>query len=240
MENTKVILKVQFKSKLPDQKLAALSEEEKPILTEVPGMICKYYHFNPETGYLGAVYHFENETVADAYLHSPVIRNLEYRYGVVPGTFHVEKVKVFFALPGNNTSTNNMKIVGREWKTIATEKDFQDMMEASNSKTVFVFKNSNRCPVSRSILRKIDDCLVKNDQSKTEYYLIDVLSHRELSDLMATTFAVKHGSPQALVIKNRSCLAHYNKLEIDCNHITEHLDLVTRKKREENFSMADL
>jgi hypothetical protein len=110
MINTKAIVKVQFKTSLSEESLQAVSSEDIPILAKVPGLISKLYHINPETGYLGAVYHFENEASADNYIQSPMIKTLEDRYSIVPDSLHVERVKVIFALMGKNTERNAHKI----------------------------------------------------------------------------------------------------------------------------------
>lgn len=106
MINTKAIVKVQFKTSLSEESLQAVSSEDMPGLAAVPGLISKLYHVNPETGYLGAVYHFENEAAADSYIKSPMIKTLESRYSIVPDSLHIERVQVIFALMGKNTESN--------------------------------------------------------------------------------------------------------------------------------------
>jgi bacillithiol system protein YtxJ len=48
-----------------------------------------------------------------------------------------------------------------------------------------------------------------------DYYFLDILRYRNLSDLIAETYAVPHESPQVLVIREGECRYEESHLQID-------------------------
>lgn len=55
-----------------------------------------------------------------------------------------------------------------------------------------------------------------DNQTLPSYYL-DILEHRNISNDIATTFNVKHESPQVLLIKNGECVYNnsHNSISVD-------------------------
>ena len=41
-----------------------------------------------------------------------------------------------------------------------------------------------------------------------QFYLLDLLNYRPLSDQISSIFGVQHESPQLLIIKDEKCVAH--------------------------------
>ncbi|MCK9481051.1 MAG: bacillithiol system redox-active protein YtxJ [Bacteroidia bacterium] len=81
-----------------------------------------------------------------------------------------------------------------------------EQVEAIQTKLGFslIFKHSTRCPVSRTALKKVEsDTEFAN--SKIDFYYLDLLKFRDISNNIATVFAVQHQSPQILIIKNGQC-----------------------------------
>ena len=56
------------------------------------------------------------------------------------------------------------------------------------------------------------------------WYVIDLISNREISDSIEHQFEIKHESPQVLIIKNGQCVYHKSHLNIRFDEILDNLD----------------
>ena len=50
-------------------------------------------------------------------------------------------------------------------------------------------------------------------------YILDLLSHREISNKIESIFSVKHESPQVLIIKEGKCIQYLSHQEISWSNI---------------------
>ena len=78
---------------------------------------------------------------------------------------------------------------------------FDEIDEISKTKSVVLFKHSTRCSVSRMALKQFD-AEFNYPEEKIDWYLLDLLNHRDLSNEIAHRYNVTHQSPQILVIQN--------------------------------------
>ena len=78
---------------------------------------------------------------------------------------------------------------------------FDEIDEISHTKPVVLFKHSTRCIISRTVLKQFD-AEFQFPEDKIDWYLLDLLNHRDLSNEIASRYNVVHQSPQIVVIKN--------------------------------------
>jgi bacillithiol system protein YtxJ len=78
---------------------------------------------------------------------------------------------------------------------------FDEIDEISKTKPVVLFKHSTRCSISRMALKQFD-AEFNYPEEKIDWYLLDLLNHRDLSNEIAHRYNVTHQSPQILVIQN--------------------------------------
>jgi bacillithiol system protein YtxJ len=78
---------------------------------------------------------------------------------------------------------------------------FDEIDEISQSKPVVLFKHSTRCSISRMALKQFDTEF-NYPEEKIDWYLLDLLNHRDLSNEIANRYNVVHQSPQIVVIRN--------------------------------------
>lgn len=102
---------------------------------------------------------------------------------------------------------------GTFWNKMCSTQDLQEAVEASHSQTVVIFKHSTRCFISKTVLRQFEN-QVKNSQSDARFYYLDLLACRDLSNLIASKFAVTHQSPQLLVLKQGKVARHASHQDI--------------------------
>ena len=78
---------------------------------------------------------------------------------------------------------------------------FDEIDEISQTKPVVLFKHSTRCSISRMALKQFD-AEFNYPEEKIDWYLLDLLNHRDLSNEIASRYNVMHQSPQIVVIRN--------------------------------------
>lgn len=84
-----------------------------------------------------------------------------------------------------------------EFKRLTTEAQLDRALEASRDRPVVLFKHSSTCGVSAAAYEQMVDVI---DMDAGDWYLIDVRTHRPVSNAIATRFGVRHESPQVLVL----------------------------------------
>jgi len=66
--------------------------------------------------------------------------------------------------------------------------------------------------------------LERNEQPQTsDFYFLDLIKHRSLSDQIAQEFAVTHESPQILLIKNTECVYEESHSGIQMDELIEQI-----------------
>jgi bacillithiol system protein YtxJ len=92
------------------------------------------------------------------------------------------------------------------WIPLSDESQLNDIV--ANSKTVpqVIFKHSTRCSISSMAKNRLDR---KEAPSGINFYLLDLIRYRNISNRIAKDFEVRHESPQVLVIENGKCV--YNE-----------------------------
>lgn len=101
------------------------------------------------------------------------------------------------------------------WIPLEDIKQLDAIDEASEAKTVLIFKHSTRCIVSKMALKEFNrDFDIQGD---VDAYFLDLLNHRDISNAIATRYGVEHQSPQLLVLKNRQVVKHTSHSDISGN-----------------------
>lgn len=90
----------------------------------------------------------------------------------------------------------------------------------SETKLVVIFKHSTRCSISRFALKQFESEF--NDfEDKIDWYLLDLLNHRDISNEIAFRYDVQHQSPQIIVIKKGKAVYHNSHDGIDANDLKQ-------------------
>lgn len=87
------------------------------------------------------------------------------------------------------------------WKRLNDENDLEEAIEKSKENKVVIFKHSTRCIISKTVLKNFEN-EVKNSDKKVDFYFLDLLANRGLSNKIAERFDVTHQSPQILILEN--------------------------------------
>ncbi|MES2864693.1 MAG: bacillithiol system redox-active protein YtxJ [Bacteroidota bacterium] len=111
-------------------------------------------------------------------------------------------MSLFKNIFGENKSEDNQKEnVEAKFFTLNAKEQFDEIDEISHTKPVVLFKHSTRCIISRTVLKQFD--LEFNfPEDKMDWFLLDLLNFRDLSNEIASRYNVTHQSPQIVVIRN--------------------------------------
>jgi len=101
-----------------------------------------------------------------------------------------------------------------EFKTLENIEGVDLAIKASFARPVVIFKHSTTCPISSMAKARVDRAY-KGDQIHFDFYHLDLLRFREVSNYIAEKLAVRHQSPQAIVVSNGEVIYHSSHLDID-------------------------
>ena len=107
------------------------------------------------------------------------------------------------------------------WKPFDSLQQLQDIIHKSYSHRVFIFKHSTRCSISSIAKLRLEDHWDQSLSEDSIVFLLDVISHRAISNEVATYFQVHHESPQILLIENGECTHDASHFDITVEEIKE-------------------
>lgn len=87
-------------------------------------------------------------------------------------------------------------------------------IKASFVRPIIIFKHSTSCPISSMAKSRVDRAF-KGEQITFDYYHLDLLRFRDVSNYIAEALSVRHQSPQAIVVSNGEAIHHASHLDID-------------------------
>ncbi len=108
------------------------------------------------------------------------------------------------------------------WIDLNTVEQLNEIMALSGSRAQVIFKHSTRCATSSMARNRLETSIQPAD---IDFYFLDLIKFRSLSDTIATKFAVYHESPQVLLIKNLECVYAESHGGIQMKEIIEQIQM---------------
>src|ERR1700755_3311896 len=106
-----------------------------------------------------------------------------------------------------------------EWNTLSAIDHLRQLQEESKEKRILIFKHSTRCNISRAALDRLERSWKSEEMSHIKPYYLDLISHRDVSNQVASQFGVEHESPQVLIIENGKAVYDSSHFNIDYQQI---------------------
>ena len=103
------------------------------------------------------------------------------------------------------------------WNSLESMQILEEIKLKSNSKPQIIFKHSTRCGISRMVLKRFEN-QIDMEQMQSDFYYLDLLNHRDLSNTIAEDYQIAHQSPQLIIIKNETAVlnaSHYDITNVD-------------------------
>ncbi|WP_445382366.1 bacillithiol system redox-active protein YtxJ [Robiginitalea sp. IMCC43444] len=104
-------------------------------------------------------------------------------------------------------SSSEKETTAFPWIPLQDAGQLEDLKMASRSQPQIVFKHSTSCGLSSMILRRFEQSQLQAGVA-ADYYYLDLIRFRELSNTIAEMFEVRHQSPQLLIIRDGKLRAH--------------------------------
>lgn len=104
------------------------------------------------------------------------------------------------------------------WITLDNIGQLTDIQQQSHTRPQVIFKHSTRCSISSMVLRRLEREGVPENM---DFYFLDLIRYRDISNKVADAFHVSHESPQVLLIKNGECVYDESHYAITMDSLTE-------------------
>ena len=120
-----------------------------------------------------------------------------------------------------NLFSSDMNI-HQSWKTINSIQELDAVLDSSHDKPVILFKHSTTCSRSAYAKHRLESNY-SISPTKAEFYYLDLLNHRDVSNSIASKLGITHQSPQIILVKNGKAVFNTSHESISLKSIEERL-----------------
>jgi bacillithiol system protein YtxJ len=107
-----------------------------------------------------------------------------------------------------------------KWIPLQHESQIEEINERSKERPQVIFKHSTRCGISSVAKNRLEKSTPPRD---IDFYYLDLIKYRPISNKIAERYNVYHESPQVLVIKDGACIYDESHMGISMAEIEENL-----------------
>ncbi|MCG7858009.1 bacillithiol system redox-active protein YtxJ [Flavihumibacter sp.] len=90
-----------------------------------------------------------------------------------------------------------------DWKELNSSAQLAELHKKSFERPLVIFKHSTRCSISSMAKSRLER---SSPPEGIDFYYLDLIRYRPVSDQVAKDFDVWHESPQILIIENGACI----------------------------------
>jgi bacillithiol system protein YtxJ len=110
----------------------------------------------------------------------------------------------------------------QDWKELRETTQLDEIKADSKNKPVVIFKHSTRCGVSEGAKYALMDHWDFTGQ-ELDFYYLDLLQYRAVSNQVAEDFGVTHQSPQLILVKDGKASFHTSHHRISVESLRKNL-----------------
>jgi bacillithiol system protein YtxJ len=111
------------------------------------------------------------------------------------------------------------------WIHLTSLEQLQEAVNRNETKPQLFFKHSTRCIISKIALRDFERSGVI-DSSFADFYLLDLLNYRTISNEISERLNIIHQSPQAILISKNEVIYSETHERINGVNVQQILDLI--------------
>lgn len=104
------------------------------------------------------------------------------------------------------------------WIPLTDESQLAAIKEKSFFTPQVIYKHSTRCNISSTVQNRLERA---TEWPAADYYYLDLIAYRDISNKAAADFGVAHESPQAIVIKDGKAVYDADHLGITADELAE-------------------
>lgn len=109
------------------------------------------------------------------------------------------------------------------WIDLKNNGQIKEIIENSKTRPQIIFKHSTRCSISAMAKGRLERSIVPEN---ADFYFLDLIARRNISNEVSSQFNVPHESPQILVIKNGDCIYDESHGSISMDEIEEQVSVL--------------
>lgn len=103
-----------------------------------------------------------------------------------------------------------------EWINLQQESQLEEIHTRSFTRTQVIYKHSTRCSISSVVKSRLE----RSEKPKEmDFYYLDLIRFRSLSNKIAEVYKVFHESPQVLAIRNGECIYDESHMSISMQEL---------------------
>jgi bacillithiol system protein YtxJ len=108
-----------------------------------------------------------------------------------------------------------------DWNVFTKDQQLEEIIKKSELRPQVIFKHSTRCSISSVAKNRLDKA---KSPENLDFYYLDLINYRNISNKVAERFQVHHESPQVLIIKNGECVYDESHMGISMQDILENAE----------------
>jgi len=110
------------------------------------------------------------------------------------------------------------------WIELNSKEILEEARNASHQEPVVLLKYSSRCSLSSLTLDRLERSWIEDEMAVIKTYFLDLIANRDISDLVAQIFEVRHESPQILLIYKGECIFHSSHFAVSYETLKDKID----------------
>jgi bacillithiol system protein YtxJ len=107
------------------------------------------------------------------------------------------------------------------WIKLDSENQLDEIREKSTTRPQVIFKHSTRCSTSALVKNRLER---NQPPDSIDFYYLDLINFRPISNKVSDTFMIHHESPQVLLIRDGKCVYDESHMGITMDEIVEKSD----------------
>lgn len=111
------------------------------------------------------------------------------------------------------------------WIHLTSQGQLEEAINLSEAKPQLFFKHSTRCIISKMALQAFESSRVL-DSGAADFYLLDLLNYRNISNEIADRLNIIHQSPQAIMLSKNEVIYSETHDRIDGSKVQQILDSI--------------
>lgn len=104
------------------------------------------------------------------------------------------------------------------WHPLTKIEQLQEIVDRSAHTPQVIYKHSTRCSISQVVKNRLEKDIAPD---AVDFYFLDLIAYRSVSNAIAEQFSVHHESPQILVIRKGKCVYDDSHMAINMDDIAE-------------------
>ena len=107
------------------------------------------------------------------------------------------------------------------WNSLERPDQLKEIINESADTNILIFKHSTRCSISRTALDRLERNWKPEELGNPDFYFLDLLSYRAVSNAIEQVLDVEHESPQLIIVDKGKAIFHRSHLAIDYHQLPD-------------------